>query len=409
LGRLLRSPSLLTLGAAEAVSGVGNWITMIAVFALVVFDGNGSVASSSGIWLAGLLPTLLLSPAAGWLCDRLDRKWLMVASEVLSGLCVTAMVLTQRLELLYGLIALQGAAGTVMSPARQAAVPSLVHSADLPRANAFLQQVTGLVKIGAPLLAGLLLALVSPRQAMLLDVVSFGISALLLSRLPSLPPAATPRVRAGDGSPPSVSRGRIPSALRLLIGLQFATVLAIMGFDVLSSIFARDVLRADESFYGLLIGLIGLGTVAAASGLFLVSRPNPWADLAAGLLLVAAIPAALAVSAALPSVALARAIAGAGCLLGGVGNGLLVVQAATLVQRLSPPALLGRVGGAQQSAVAAAQLLAIVATPLLVPGLLGLGAYFALATLALALLASATYWGTRHVSHLRREPGQAAP
>ena len=74
---ILNNRSLLILGLSESVSSVGSWITMMAVFAMIVFNGNGNVVQSSGIYLAGLVPTLLFSPAAGWLCDHLDRKWLM--------------------------------------------------------------------------------------------------------------------------------------------------------------------------------------------------------------------------------------------------------------------------------------------------------------------------------------------
>ncbi len=54
---------------------------MMAVLAMVLFRGGGGVKESSLIMLAGLLPTLLFSPVAGWLCDRFDRKWLMIISE----------------------------------------------------------------------------------------------------------------------------------------------------------------------------------------------------------------------------------------------------------------------------------------------------------------------------------------
>jgi hypothetical protein len=49
--------TLLIIGAAEMVSGIGDWITMMAVLAMLVFRGDGGVMSSSGIFLAGLLPT----------------------------------------------------------------------------------------------------------------------------------------------------------------------------------------------------------------------------------------------------------------------------------------------------------------------------------------------------------------
>ena len=122
---LLHNRSLLIIGASESVSNTGNWITMMAVFAMLVFKGSGGVAQSSGVFLAGLIPTLLVSPFAGWLLDRFDRKWLMISSELFSGLIILGLVFTSNLFLIYAILALQAVSISIMTPARQAVVPDL--------------------------------------------------------------------------------------------------------------------------------------------------------------------------------------------------------------------------------------------------------------------------------------------
>ncbi len=406
---LKRNHHLLILGFAESVSGVGNWITALAIYALIVFRGSGDVLESSGVLLAGLGPMLLCSPLAGWLCDRFDRKRLMIASEVLSGLVVAGLIFTTRLELIYALLALQAVAGSIMSPARQSAIPALVDRADLTRANALLQQLSSLVKIGAPILAGGVLTVLSPHAALVLDVVSFALSALILSRLPALPPAGRPApaeaapatTPAPKGAPEGAPNGapalalaavlRAAPRLRLLLGTGFAVTLTIMGFDVLCPVFTRDVLRGGESLFGTLIGLIGLGSVVAAAGLFWrKGARDPWPDMVLGLALLGAVPLSMAVAALLPDAGPARLVVMAGCLIGGLGNGLLNVQAGTLLQTLAPAAHLGRVSGLFQSMLIGGQLVAIVLTPLLVPLLLPAAAYLGLSGLALLALAAGT-------------------
>jgi MFS family permease len=394
---LKRNHHLLILGFAESVSGVGSWITALAIYALIVFRGSGDVLESSGVLLAGLGPMLLCSPVAGWLCDRFDRKRLMIASEVLSGLVVAALIFTTRLELIYALLALQAVAGSLMSPARQSAIPALVDRADLTRANALLQQLASLVKIGAPILAGGVLTVLSPHAALVLDVVSFALSALILTRLPALPPGgrpapATAAPAAVPAPGPSLAAGlRAAPRLRLLLGTGFAVTLTIMGFDVLAPVYTRDVLRGGEALFGTLIGLIGLGSVTAAAGLFWrKGARDPWADLVRGLALLGAVPLALTGAALLPDAGLARLLVMAGCLVGGLGNGLLNVQAGTLLQTLAPAGLLGRVSGLFQSMLVGGQLVAIVLTPLLVPTLLPAAAYLGISGLALLALAGST-------------------
>jgi MFS family permease len=83
----------------------------------------------------------------------------------------------------------------------------------------------------------------------------------------------------------------------------------------------------------------------------------------------------------------AQALAVVGCLIGGLGNGLVVVQSSTLLQLLAPSDLLGRLGGWLQSSFVAGQLFAIFTTPFLVPARLPIGTYFGIAALALLLVA----------------------
>jgi len=56
---IMRNRHLITLGIAKTVSGAGNWITMMVVFSILIFEGGGDVWQNSGILLVGLLTTLL--------------------------------------------------------------------------------------------------------------------------------------------------------------------------------------------------------------------------------------------------------------------------------------------------------------------------------------------------------------
>jgi len=383
---------VLRIGLAESISAVGDWITMMAVLALLIFRSEGSVTQSSGIFLAGILPMIPAGILAGKLCDRFDRRKLMISSQVLSALVVAGLIFVENQIIIYTLLALEAVTLSVMVPARQSSLPLLVEKNELTQANAFLQQLAALVKIGAPMLAGLVLTVVTPHQAIILDVISFLLSALILRGLPSLPPQVK-KVEHNSIPTPGNSSG-VAAILSRNFGLQllflmvFCSVFVIIGFDVLSSVFIRDVLGQSERFMGLLIGLIGLGTLL--SGGFLISRKriaNRWMDVVAGLLLIAVIPLSLFLANFLDDSTLASAVALAGCLVGGFGNGLLNIQAGTLLQTLTPLESLGRVSGAFQSSLVVGQLLGTIVTPLLVPGAAQMGMYFLISTAALIALA----------------------
>ncbi|MCB0256994.1 MAG: hypothetical protein KDI55_25020, partial [Anaerolineae bacterium] len=113
---------------------------------------------------------------------------------------------------------------------------------------------------------------------------------------------------------------------------------------------------------------------------------NLWADVVAGLLLLTVLAAAVAIGAWVGNPVVATAVMAAGCLLAGLGMGIMHVQIATLIQLLTPAALLGRAGGMFQSVAVAGQITGILLTPLLVPGWLSVAQFFGLATLALLAL-----------------------
>jgi MFS family permease len=441
--RLLSNPRLRILLVAEAVTNLGSWVTLMAIFSLLVFQGEGGVGDVSLVLLAGLGPMLLASPVAGALADRLDRKRLMVASQLLSALTITGLIFAPSLPAMLVLLALGAVAGSLMLPARQAAIPQLVAGEDLTQANAFFAQLNGVLKLLAPVLAGGLLAFLSPRQAMVVDVASFLAAALILTRLPALPPArraahesapeedsgadpgAGPGADSGTVSPPGspaaagkplpAPAGGLGSALRsqprlaLLYPVAFLVVMAIMGFDIMSTVVTRDVLGGDEALFGLLVGLVGLGTLVGSLWLGLRGgRRDPWRDVLAGMVLLALLLVSVTAATLASRVDVARWILAAGCLAGGLGSGIGSVQIMTLLQRLAPPEVLGRAGGALQSALVGGQLVAMGLVPLVVPAYLSPGTYALLcAGLILAVVAGAAV-ALRRMAERPPEP-QGAP
>ncbi|HUW41370.1 MAG TPA: MFS transporter [Rectinemataceae bacterium] len=395
---------LVIIGIAESISGIGNWITMMAVLVIIVFHGGGSTAASAGILLAGLLPVLVISPLAGWLCDRFDLKRLMIVSECASAITILTMTFVTSTSGIYALLALSAMTGSIMTPARGAALPKLVSDAKLIHANAFLQQLGGIIKMGAPVLAGALLAFMSPRVAMLLDVASFLLSAALLSTLPRLRQSASarPAIANAPVSEPKSHRERVAGIifssreLQTLFASVFVVILVAMGFDVLAPVFFRDKLGAGEETFGLLVGMVGIGTVAGSTMLMSRSRfVTWWRDIITGILMLSAIPLAMVSVTFVSHHAISLVAAAAGCLLGGFGSGLINVQAATLLQLLSPAAYLGRVVGAYQGILTSAQLVGAIATPLIVPAVISARSYFGMAAAALFVLSVAVWLATR--------------
>lgn len=374
---------------------------MMAIFSLVIFKGEGSVTESGLIYLVGLLPALIFSPVAGWLCDHFDRKKLMIISEVLSGVAVSGIIFTESLTLLYVLLALQAISGSMMTPARQSSVPQVVDREQLTQANAFLQQISSVVKIFGPVLAGAVLGVMNAHQAVILDVVSYFLSAGILMLLPSLiPTQAVQQIRGTDNKQKWTDQFNellhLDSTLKLLFGMAFMAILGIVSIDILASIFTRDVLFSGESYFGLLIGMIGFGTLVGAATLMLSKKvSNPWRDVIGGFALMALLPACMAAGYHVHNLELIRYVTIPVCVVAGFGMGRKLVQDNTLIQTLSPAVMLGRVSGLYQSTIIAAQLIGTILTSALVPVLIPVDAYFGWVTmliLAVSLLGGLFLW-----------------
>jgi MFS family permease len=405
--------SLLILGTAESVSGIGDWITMMAVLAMLVFRGGGGVAASSGIFLAGLVPTLIVSPLAGWLVDRVNRKTLLIGSQLLAGLMVSGLFFTTRLEVIYLILALEAVVISVVTPTRQAVIPDLVERDDLTKANAFLQQLAGLVKVFSPVLAGLVLSVMDPHQAILFDVASFFLSAAVMCFLPSLPPHKTVVSEKTEeaktlesGNPLAVMRA-IPQ-IQILFITVFTAILGIIGFDVLSSIYTRDVLHDGEKLYGMIVSLVGIGSLVATAILMMRKKNgNPWKDMTAGFTLLGILPVAMVIGYRFNDVSLAKTLLMAACFVGGIGNGLVHVQVGTIMQLVTPSNILGRVGGWLQMVMVAGQLVGLLVTPLLVPKYVSMEAFFAAMIVLIGLLV--TYLMVYVLSKPGLDPAGASP
>src|ERR687898_3090228 len=193
---LLRNARFLRLWIGQGASFVGDAVSMIALVVLVV-QITGSASAVGGALVARLLPTIL-SPLAGVLADRLDRRIVLVASDLARAVLVLGLVFARDLATIYVLVFLMGLARTVFNPTVRAAFPSVVGGGDLTRANALIGGTFSISIMLGPALGGLLVASIGVEAAFLADAATYLVSAILLSTVP-LPRPEREEARAGFG------------------------------------------------------------------------------------------------------------------------------------------------------------------------------------------------------------------
>ena len=186
----------ITVWFGQSVSLVGSGLTGFAL-GVWVFQQNGSVTQFALIGLFTVLPRIILSPLAGSLVDRWDRRWAMIVGDAGAGLSTLMLVLllhAGRLEIwhIYLLVAASAAFSTIQWPAFMAVTSLLVPKENLGRANGLVQLGQAVSEILAPAMAGVLLLSMGLQGIILIDVATFlvAVLTLLLVRFPTLPPTA---------------------------------------------------------------------------------------------------------------------------------------------------------------------------------------------------------------------------
>src|SRR5215216_3867018 len=179
---LMRNVRFLRLWIGQGTSFVGDAVSMVALVVLVV-QITGSASAVGGALVARLLPTIA-SPLAGVLADRIDRRAVLVASDLARAVLVLGLVFARDLATIYVLVFLMGLARTVFNPTVRAAFPSVVGGGDLTRANALISGTFSTSIMVGPALGGLLVATVSVDAAFVLDAVTYLISAVMLALTP---------------------------------------------------------------------------------------------------------------------------------------------------------------------------------------------------------------------------------
>lgn len=261
--------SLIWIG--QLVSILGSGLSEFAL-SLWVYQQTGSVTQFAFVFLFKVLPTIVLSPFAGVLVDRWDRRWTMILSDVgaaLGTLLIALLLFSGRLEIwhVYAVTAFSSAFKAFQLPAYLATTTLLVPPKNLGRANGLVQIGQAASEILVPALAGILVATIQVRGVILIDFVTFLIAVitLLLVRLPRF--ELKPEDQAGKHSlRRDVASGLTYIAARPgLVGLLIFSVVVFFLGGMINALLVPMMLEFTS------VDVLGLVLSIAGSGLLLGS------------------------------------------------------------------------------------------------------------------------------------------
>ncbi|MEZ0111997.1 putative MFS family arabinose efflux permease [Catenulispora sp. EB89] len=283
----LRNRDYRLILTGQLLSSIGTWLLLVAA-PFFVFRLTGSTMATGLSMAAETVPAVLLGPVAGVFVDRWDRRWTMIATDVLRAGAVLLLLLVQtrgEVWIVYAALALESAFGQCFGPAQSALIPNLVgRGPELSAANSLGQLVGGTIRLVGGPLGGVLFAVAGFRAVVTIDAASYLASAYLIAmiRFRASRGARDAGAQASDktgGAARLLSEdlrhglghlGRTPG-IPMLFGV---AAIFFTGNAILTALlvpYLGTVLNSGAQSLGVLFGTLGVGFIIGAPASRLVA------------------------------------------------------------------------------------------------------------------------------------------
>jgi MFS family permease len=350
--QLFREPRARLFFIAHAQSSLGTGAGY-AGLVLIAYDRYPGAWGITLVLLGDFVPATLLGPIFGAAADRWSRRTCAVVADMARAAALIGIAFVGSIEATVALALLGGFGAGLFQPAILAGLPSLVEPERMPAGLSLYGAIREIGTTIGPALAALALIAIDAATLVLVDGITFAVSAAVLAALPF---GRAPEREPTEGARPSLlsdaregirATGRLPG-VRTLILASGAVLLFAGMLNVAELLYARNVLDVGESGFSILVALVGAGIVIGSSlgalGGNLVDRRRRY------LFGIALLGAAMLALSAITEFAIACPV----MLLHGIGNGLVLVYGRVLIQSVVPEGLLGRVFGIKDALLSGA-------------------------------------------------------
>ncbi|HMB22482.1 MAG: MFS transporter [Chloroflexota bacterium] len=386
---VLQYPKFTVLWLSETVSLIGDRILLVALIALI-YQQTQSAASVGLLSMLKALPALLLGTLAGVFVDRWSRKWTMVTSNLLQGLLVLLIPLTNSLPLIFGVYLGMAIINQFFFPARAATIPDLVPQEMLLSANSLFAIGMVLALVIGPAIGGWISDRFGLDIAFYVDAVTFLVPTIAVGCL------ALPQTKRDLAS--QALAGEWRDGFRLVRGspdIQAALLLMGAAMMQIASLAVLGIIILDRQFgvgaagLGALMSSVGVGMLVGSIVQNFLKRRFSHRRLAA----VGAVFAGVNVTLLpwMPYLVL--------CLFCTfeLGMGFAVVQAnAQTILQNAPEGMRGRVLGMAQAITGSVTFLTAGLMGILVKGI-GMHATFMISGMAAAISGGVVLWSESHL------------
>jgi MFS transporter, NRE family, putaive nickel resistance protein len=267
----LRNPVFAQLYSAQTINLLGDALTWLGL-ALLAFDlaGNNSAVVLSGALTLRVTAFVLLSPLAGSVADRFDRKTILVITHLARMGIVSLLPFVNAVWQVYAIVFALNVFYAFFTPTYQATIPLVTGQQEYPQAIALSSATFQLLGVLGPGIAGSVAAFVGARQVFFLDAITFLIAAVLIVTLPQQLQVeqSNTTIRATERTWQDIKAGttRLFADTSLRYALVIQLVASITGAQILVNTvgYVQGTLNLESVQYGWVMATFGIGATIGA-------------------------------------------------------------------------------------------------------------------------------------------------
>ncbi len=255
---------------AQLVSEIGDWFYTLAVYDLLLELTHSGKAVSWAI-IIQTLPWFFMTPLAGHIVDRVPRRQLMIAADLVRGFVVLGLLLVRtpsQVWMVYALLGVEVIFASLFEPARNAFLPNLVSQEELLPANALSSATWSLALTVGAAMGGAVTALLGRSLAFVINSLSFFASAILLEQIYCVEPHLEATRPARGGAPAASKASRLGEGAAYLKQNPkvLALVLAKGGLGLIGGVLLVLTVFGERVFPLAGHGALAMGLLFAARG-----------------------------------------------------------------------------------------------------------------------------------------------
>jgi len=270
-GDVLKNRDYLYLWTGSIISNIGNRIHFIALM-VYVYNLTGRALDLGMLMIVMAVPNFLLSPIMGVLADRMDKRKLMIASDIARCLLVVLFPFTRNLWHIYILAFLIGAANSAFFPSLFSLIPMIVTKKNLLTSNSLNVATQNVVAIIGPAAGGLIVGFWGTTPAFIINGISFLFSAVMIYfiRKPEKKVANEELLTTSSKSTISLYYEEFKEGLKFMMKDEMMRyvifvfsflILVTSGLNPLFIVLTKKVLGVGEMEFGYLISALGVGGI----------------------------------------------------------------------------------------------------------------------------------------------------